>query len=115
MIDLDKYTPGQVITSMTRRTFSDLWKDVQSGAAQERWPEGKVAETRKERTEDLRIRAIAMIFKEHHDVFDTLLTTDDWRRVEVYIRAAGVIGFRVLKDQARELENLKALRRRRAR
>ena len=115
MIDLDKYTLGQLITSMTRRAFLDLWEEILSGVAAERWPEGKVAETKKERTEDLRIRAIVMIFEDHRDVFDTLVAESDWRRIEVYMGDGGMLRFRVLKDQTRELENLKALRRRRVR
>lgn len=68
MPSLDKYKSGQIITSMTRRAFLDLWDDMQSGEALKRWPEGKIAQTRKERTEDLRIRTIAMIFEDHRDI-----------------------------------------------
>ena len=28
---LDKYKPGQLITSMTRRAFVDLWEEIQAG------------------------------------------------------------------------------------
>lgn len=93
---MKNYTPGQLITSMTRRAFLDLWEEIQSGEAQKRWPEGKVAETRKERTEDMRVRTIAIILEDYPDEFEMLLTSNQWRRLEVYMGESDLLMFRVL-------------------
>lgn len=110
-VNLDKYKPGQLITSMTRRAFLDLWEEIQSGVIQKRWPEGKVAKTQKERTEDMRVRALAMIFESYPNVFKDLLASKEWRRIEVYMGESRTICFKVPLDMTRRVESVKTLRR----
>ena len=88
-MDIDKYKPGQLVTSMSWRAFMELWAEMASGTIRERWPKGKVAETRKERVEDARIRAIFIIRMERPRVFEMLLQAR-WRSLEVYKTADGL-------------------------
>lgn len=110
MADLLKYRPGQIITSMTKRVFMELWEDMQSGEALKRWPKGKVAETRREHTEEARIKTIGMIIGEHGDVFQWLLD-EDWGVMEVYVGENGMLHFRVMESGTVRLAKAKALHR----
>lgn len=98
MIDLDKYKPGQIITSMTKRAFMELWADVQSGEMLKRWTKDKVAETKKERTEELRIRTICIIY-------------EDWDQIEVYMGEDGLLHFRVMENSTVKLAKARKVHR----
>lgn len=110
VIDLDKYRAGQIITSMTRRVFIELWDEIKSGEASNRWSEGKESETRKECTEELRIRTMCVIFQDHRNTFQWLLD-EDWGLMEVYMDKNNEVAFRVMESSSQKLAKAKALHR----
>lgn len=110
-IDLDKYKPGQIITSMSRRVFLELWDDIQSGAALERWAPGKEAQTKRERTEEMRIRAITMLCVDHRSVLKNLVHSDEWSIIEVYMGTDKILHIRAILSATERLERAKAIHR----
>ena len=110
-IDLDKYRPGQIITSMSRRVFLELWDDIQSGAATERWAPGKEAKTKKERTEEMRIRTITMLYTDRRRTFEDLMRSGEWGTIEVYMGTDKILYVRAILSTTERLERAKAIHR----
>ena len=109
-INLDKYKPGQIITSMTRRVFMELWDEIQSEEGLKHWTKDKVSETRKEHTEELRVRTICLIYMDHRDTLQWLLD-EDWGHMEVYMDKNNKVAFRVLESSTQKLAKARALHR----
>lgn len=107
MIDLTSTNPGQIITSMTKRVFVELWDAIQSEKGLKHWTKDKVSETRKERTEELRIRTICLLYMDHRDTFQWLLN-EDWGQMEVCMDKNNSVAFRVFESSSQKLARAKA-------
>jgi len=92
------------LTEMNRRRFFEIMNSIIDGSMTERWPEGKIPETRAEKVEARQVGLIGMIYdgKDDSKELREILKSESWAKLEISLdEENNMIRIRVLDHPRR--------------